>query len=209
MWKVFFPQKYAKKTKNKTFKTLLGITSSTPDSSWEKIKTQWNLFQDSSSIKSLHLCHKNRGGFFGPCSLERSLMIYRWTPLTSQHRPENDHKRQCICQIKHEKMRVVHPVFQICLFYTSQTRDSTLEPIKLHHFTKQGSTRFSFFMICAYRQNFVIKTTFKYGADHSHFLMPYLADALPFMVIFLVDVVTSEESTRIPSSHCLFVKVIY
>ena len=31
----------------------------------------------------------------------------------------NDHKRQCICQIRHEKMRGIHPVFQICLFYTS------------------------------------------------------------------------------------------
>ena len=47
------------------------------------------------------------------------MMICRWTPLTSQHRPENDLKRQCICQIRHEKMRVAHPVFQICLFYTS------------------------------------------------------------------------------------------
>ena len=113
------------------------------------------------------------------------MMICGWNPLMSQNQPENDHKRQCICQIRHQKMRVVHPVFQICLFYTSQTRDSTLDPIKLHYFTKQGSTRFSFFvMICAYRQNFVIKTTFKYRADHSHFLMPYLADALPFMVIF-------------------------
>ena len=46
-------------------------------------------------------------------------MICRWTPLTSQHRPENDHKRQCICQIRHEKVRVVCPVFQICLFYSS------------------------------------------------------------------------------------------
>ena len=82
-------------------------------------------------------------------------------------------------------MRGVRPVFQICLFYTSQTRDSTLEPIKLHYFTKQGSTRFSFFvLICAYSQNFVIKTTFKYRVDPSHFFMPYLADALPFMVIF-------------------------
>ena len=111
-------------------------------------------------------------------------MTCRWTPLTSQHRPENDHKRQCISQIRHQKMRVFHRVFQICLFYTSQTRDSTLDPIKLHYFTKQGSTRFSFFvMICAYRQNFVIKTTFKYRAGHSHFVMPYMADALPFMVI--------------------------
>ena len=75
-------------------------------------------------------------------------------------------------------MRVVCPVFQICFFYTSQTHDSTLDPIKLYYFTKQGFTRFSFFvMICEYRQNFVIKTIFKYRVDHSHFLMPYFADA--------------------------------
>ena len=47
------------------------------------------------------------------------MMICRWNPLTSHHRPENNHKRQCICQIKHEKMRGVRSVFQICLFYTS------------------------------------------------------------------------------------------
>ena len=40
----------------------------------------------------------------------------RVDPLMSHHRLENDHKRQCICQIRHEKLRVVHPVFQICLF---------------------------------------------------------------------------------------------
>ena len=105
-------------------------------------------------------------------------MICRWKPLVSHHRPENDQKRQCICQIRHQKMRVVCPVFQICFFYTSWTHDSTLDPIKLHYFIKQGFTRFSFFvMICEYRQNFVIKTIFKYRVDHSHFLMPYFADA--------------------------------
>ena len=118
-------------------------------------------------------------------TLSHLMMICGWTPLTSQHRPENDHERQCICQIRYEKMRGVRLAFQICLFYTSQTRDSTLQPIKLHYFTKQRYTRFSFFvLICAYRQNFVIKTTFKYRVDPSHFFMPYLADALPFMVIF-------------------------
>ena len=86
------------------------------------------------------------------------MLICGWTPLRSQHRPENDHKRQCICQKMHQKMRVVRPVLQICLFYTSQTLDSTLEPIKLHYFTKQGSTRFSFFvMICTYKQNLLSK----------------------------------------------------
>ena len=48
-------------------------------------------------------------------------------PLTSQHGPENDHKRQCICQIRHEKMRVVHPVFESCfdnniLFYAHKSQ---------------------------------------------------------------------------------------
>ena len=52
-------------------------------------------------------------------NLGELLIICRWTPLTSKNRPENDYKRQCICQIRHKKMRVVRPVFQICLFYTS------------------------------------------------------------------------------------------
>ena len=42
-----------------------------------------------------------------------------WVTLTSQCPLENDHKRQQICQIKHEKCLVVLPVFQVWLFYTS------------------------------------------------------------------------------------------
>ena len=42
------------------------------------------------------------------------MMVCGWTPLTSQHGPENNHKRQCICQIRHQKMRVVWPVFESC-----------------------------------------------------------------------------------------------
>ena len=52
-------------------------------------------------------------------TLPRLMMICGWTPLTSQYRPENDHKRQCICQIRHEKMKGVRPIFQICLLYIS------------------------------------------------------------------------------------------
>ena len=47
------------------------------------------------------------------------MMIYGWTTLMSQHPLKNDHKRQQICQIRHEKCQVVRPVFQVCLFYTS------------------------------------------------------------------------------------------
>ena len=35
-------------------------------------------------------------------------------PLTWQHRPENDIKKQGICQIRHEKMRGVRPAFESC-----------------------------------------------------------------------------------------------
>ena len=47
------------------------------------------------------------------------------------------------------------------------------------------------------------KTTFKYRMDHSHFLMPYLADALPFMVIFWSMLWHQRESTHIPSFRSL------
>ena len=42
------------------------------------------------------------------------MMICAWTPWTSQDRPENDHKRQCMWQIRPEKMKVVRPVYQLC-----------------------------------------------------------------------------------------------
>ena len=41
-------------------------------------------------------------------------------------------------------------------------------------------------------QNIVIKTTFKYRADHSHFLMPYREKVLPYMGIFVRHCVTSD-----------------
>ena len=51
------------------------------------------------------------------------MMICGWTTLTSQHLLKNDHKRQGICQIRHENCLVVRPVFQVCLFYASQSCD--------------------------------------------------------------------------------------
>ena len=47
------------------------------------------------------------------------MLICGWTTLTSQCPLKNDHKRQQICQISHEKCLVVCPVFQVCLFYVS------------------------------------------------------------------------------------------
>ena len=41
-------------------------------------------------------------------------------------------------------------------------------------------------------QNIVIKTTFKYRVDHSHFLMPYREKVLPHMGIFVRHCVTSD-----------------
>ena len=38
------------------------------------------------------------------------MRICGWTTLTSQCPLENAHKRQQICQIRHEKCRVVHPL---------------------------------------------------------------------------------------------------
>ena len=54
-----------------------------------------------------------------PDVLKALMVICGWTTLTSQCPLENDHKRQQIWQIRHEKCRVVRPVFQVCLFYTS------------------------------------------------------------------------------------------
>ena len=121
------------------------------------------------------------------------MMICGWTPLASQHQPENDYKRQCICQIRHQKMRVVQPVFQVCLFYTSQTHDSTLEPIKLHYFTEQESTRFSFFvMICTHRTKYGYQNNFQISGRPLSFLDPLFGRCTAFYGHFLVDVVTSE-----------------
>ena len=41
----------------------------------------------------------------------------------------------------------------------------------------------------------------KYWADHSHFLMPYLADALPFMVIFW-SMLRGQRGPLIHHHHC-------
>ena len=42
------------------------------------------------------------------------MMVCGWTPSDVTASPENDHKRQCICQIRHKKMKVVRPVFESC-----------------------------------------------------------------------------------------------
>ena len=50
---------------------------------------------------------------------------------------------------------------------------------------KCGPPGFPFLLWYAHlEQNIVIKTTFKYRADHSHFLMPYREKVLPYMSIF-------------------------
>ena len=75
------------------------------------------------------------------------MMICRWTSLMLQRQSENDQKRQCFCQIRDGKWRGVRPVFQICLFKASYTRDLFSQPIKWHYFTKKGSTRFFIFVL--------------------------------------------------------------
>ena len=58
---------------------------------------------------------------------------------------------------------------------------------------KCGPPGFPFLLWFAHlEQNIVIKTTFKYRADHSHFLMPYREIVLPYMDIFARQRVTSD-----------------
>ena len=73
-------------------------------------------FTGSSSFKGLILYLKipsndlrkyRRPTFSQRVCVSTVMMICGWTPVMSQHRPENDRKRKCICQKMHEKMRVV------------------------------------------------------------------------------------------------------
>ena len=68
--------KYAKKTKNKVFYIFAGMMSLTPDSEpYNFVRTDHNtiklIFHHKSyfSIKSLKLCHKNRGEFLASTPL--------------------------------------------------------------------------------------------------------------------------------------------
>ena len=75
------------------------------------------------------------------------MMICRWITLTSQHLWQNHHIKPYFCQIRAWKKSVVRPVFQICLLYTSHTRDRQFEPIKLHYSKNVRSTWLSKFVI--------------------------------------------------------------
>ena len=136
------------------------------------------------------------------------MMMCGWITLTSQRPLENNHKRQQICQIRHEKCRVVHPTFQVCLFYTSWSCDNSWEPIKWLHFMNAWSNRFSFNVyfsangakMCGPSGFPLIKKT-GWTTCFFHALFDRSA---AFCGHFWADTVTSESSTCIPSSHHLF-----
>ena len=70
---------------------------------------------------------------------------------------------------------------------------------------KCGTPGFPFLLWFAYLgQNIVIKTTLKFRADHSHFLMTYREKVLPYIVILHVIMWQQTESTHIPSSRFLY-----
>ena len=133
------------------------------------------------------------------------MMICGWTTLTSQCPLENDHKRQQICRIRYEKFWVVHPVFQVCLFYTSQSCDKGWEPIKLHYLRNVWSTRFSFNVyFSANRAKNVLSARFLFSEkwmDHSFF---FHVRSATFYGHFRANTVMSELSTCIPSSSSLY-----
>ena len=137
------------------------------------------------------------------------MMICRWITLTSQHLWQNHHIKQYFCQIRAWKKSVVRPVFQICLLYTSHTRDRQFEPIKLHYSKNVWSTRLSkFVIVCAFRSKNCgspgFQTILKTGQTTLFFSCPYLAEMLLYMVILSMMLWRQTESTRIPSSRFLY-----
>ena len=132
-------------------------------------------------------------------------MICGWTTLTSQCPLQNDHKRQQICQIRHENCLVVHSVFQVCLFYASQSCGRAWEPIKLHYFSNVWSNRFSFHVyFCANGSKNECSTWFFIFWKTTHFFHALFGRSPTFYGHFPADTVTSESSTHILSSHCLY-----
>ena len=131
-------------------------------------------------------------------------MICGWTTLASQCPLEKDHKRQHICQIRYEKFWVVRWVFQV--YFTRHSHVTRAEsqsnciiwgmcgPLVFHlmfiflqmepktccppgfYFLKNGWTTRFFFHV-------------RSAAFYAH---------------FRADTVTSESSTRIPSSSSLY-----
>ena len=136
------------------------------------------------------------------------MMTCSWTTLTSQCPLENDHERQQIWQIRHEKCRVVCPVFQGCLFYTSCSCDKAWKPIKLLYFRNVWFTRFPFFVY------FSANGAKKCGTPGfpliqktgwtTHFIHALFVRSDAFYGHFRADTVTSESSTCIPSSRRLY-----
>ena len=137
------------------------------------------------------------------------MMICRWITLTSQHLWQNHHIKQYLCQIRAWKKSVVSPVFQICLLYTSHTRDRQFEPIKLHYSKNVWSTRLSkFVIVCAFRSKNCgspgFQTILKTGQTTLFFSCPYLTEMLLYMVILSMMLWRQTESTGIPSSRFLY-----
>ena len=123
-------------------------------------------------------------------------------PLTSQHRLENDHKRQCICQIRHEKMRGVRPVFRSCfdnniLFYVRKSKQNMKNrwtPVQWNNAIWLALKHCHVSMTCK------INKSVKPGEPLS-FFHALFGRCTTFYGHFLIDVLTSEGSTRI--SHHL------
>ena len=135
------------------------------------------------------------------------MLICGWTTLTSQCPLENDHKRQQICQIRHEKCLVVLPVFVKFVYFTRHSRVTEAES-QSNCFRNVWSSRFSFFVY--FSANGAKKCDppgfpliQKTGWTTRFFHALFVRSAV-FYGHFRADTVTSELSTGIPSSHCLY-----
>ena len=122
-------------------------------------------------------------------------------PLTSQHGPENDHKRQCICQIRHEKMRGVRLVFRSCfanniLFYVRKSKQNMKNwwtPVQWNNAIWLALKHCHVSMTC--KTNKSVKPGGPLSFFHALF-----GRCTAFYGHFLIDVLTSQGSTHISPS---------
>ena len=135
------------------------------------------------------------------------MMICGWTTLTSQCPLENDHKRQQICQIRHEKCWWSARFFKFVCFthHSHVTRPESQSNCSISWMCGPPGFHLMFIFpqmepkMCGPPGFYFLKTRW----TSLFFIMSNL---LPFMLIFEQTLwrQRSESSTCIPSSHFLF-----
>ena len=139
------------------------------------------------------------------------VMICGWTILTSQHPLENDRKRQKICQIRHENCEWSTRFFKFVSFtrHSHVTGPDSQSNCIISGMCGPPGSHFLFIFLQMGPKSVVHpvlmshKQTWKTGWTTRNFHALFVRSSA-FYGHFQADVVTSESSTRIPSSSSLY-----